>query len=125
MVFFFIMLSSSTCRRENEDCHFYIFIENKSSDDIIVARKFFYDDLCKLSGEQIEANEKYSDYAVCWERRLMNEGPEEFYIVDPANYNMPSIYYNCDSIAIKNTILKHYILTLEDLQAVDFEITYP
>jgi hypothetical protein len=61
----------------------------------------------------------------CWESILANGEPEEIYIIDPNHYNDPNVFYDCDSIEIKNTVLKHYVLTLDDLKKNNFTITYP
>ena len=47
----------------------------------------------------------------------------EILVIDPGNYT-PDIYYNCDSIEIKNKILKRFVLSLEDLKNSDFVVTY-
>jgi hypothetical protein len=48
----------------------------------------------------------------------------DIYIIDSDEYNEPSVFYDCDSIAIKNRILKQYTLTLDDLKQSNFTITY-
>jgi len=81
---------------------------------------------CILDVSIIRPNEIYElRNNNCWENELANGQPEEIYIVDPIHHNTPQIFYDCDSIEIKNKILKHYSVTLEDLKKSDFTITYP
>lgn len=49
----------------------------------------------------------------------------ELYFVNSNHYNEQGVFYDCDSIFIKNDVLKHYKLTLEDLQRMEWKITYP
>jgi len=84
------------------------------------------DNKCILSGSVINPGEYYEDVRrVCFESEISTTKPYDLYIVDPSNYNDPYIFYSCDSIEIKNTVLKHYILTLDDLKQSNFTISYP
>ena len=118
---------ATTCQKEGPDCHFSITIKNNTSKDIIHAMNFKNtSDKCNLSGTIIKPSEKYElTINECWESSLADGQPTEFYLIDPDHLNSPNIYYDCDSIEIKNKVLKHYKLTLDDLKKLDFTITYP
>lgn len=118
---------SNTCKEEGENCHFKILIMNQSSQDIMYGWNIKNtSDKCNLSVSIIKPNGTY-EYTRnnCWESILSNGQTAEFYIIDPDHYNMPGIFYDCDSIEIKNTILKHYLLTLKELKSSNFTVTYP
>lgn len=124
-----ILLSASTCIKDGDDCHSSISIKNNSSIEIVAAIRIKNaDGNCRLDGKKIEVNDSYKYYPFigCIENSLKGNNPTlEVYIVDPEKYNSPNAYYDCDSIEIKNTVLKHYVLTLDDLIRSDFTITYP
>jgi len=46
------------------------------------------------------------------------------YVVDPRKFISGTGFYDCDSIPIKNKVLKHYELTLDDLKKANFTIVY-
>jgi hypothetical protein len=130
-----LSLTSSKCKKD--ECNYTIEIRNNSPQNIISAipvlgfGKPIPDTnevpKCRLSGEEIKMGEfyKYRPYHNCIENRLSDGSVEEIYIVDPNNFNNPNELYSCDSIELKNTILKHYVLSLEDLKNSNFIITYP
>ena len=127
-ILFLFTLSASTCKKEGSDCHYNLTVLNNTNDTIICALKFYnYYDLCQIGGPIIEPNGSFSftNSRSCWENRLSDGRSQEFYIVDPNHYDTSGVFYDCDSIEMKNTVLKHYILTLEDLQNNDFGISYP
>jgi hypothetical protein len=117
------------CSKEGPDCHHSYNIKNNSSDTVIYAIKGQMGSdtsLCYLGGKNLNPgdNEEIIEND-CWEDYLANGRIEEFFIIDPNYYNEPNVFYDCDSIEIYNKILKHYVITLEDLQDNDFIITYP
>ncbi len=121
------MLISSTCER-NEDCHSYVNFINHSEKNVIFALRFInIEGNCILNGEQVMKKESYDfrPYNSCIEDNLDSNTPLDIYIVDSDKYNEPGVFYDCDSIPIKNIILKQYSLTLEDLENSDFSLTYP
>jgi hypothetical protein len=123
----FVTFSASTCNNENQDCHYNIRIKNNSSDQIISAIPIRNpNNKCRLDGVTINSQSQYDyrPFNFCIEESLNNNSLEIF-IVDKSHFNATGIYYACDSIEIKNTILKHYVLTLEDLKSSNFTITYP
>jgi len=121
------MLISSTCKKE-EDCHAYVNFVNQSEKDVYFAlRASDYIGNCRLDGNKVMKNDTFDfrPYNSCIEDNLNSNTPLDIYIIDSDKYNSPGAFYDCDSIAIKNRILKHYTLTLEDLKQSDFKILYP
>ncbi len=122
-LFFF---SSSKCKKEGENCHRKITIINNSTNSIIRAFKYYSDNKCQLNGSVIASGDLYEDKRNgCFEGIVTDTQLYDLYIVDPNNYNAPLEFYDCDSIEIKNTVLKHYVLTLDELKAMNFTISYP
>ena len=121
-------LGASTCHREGLNCHHNIIFKNSSSDTIIYALK-------GSNGSGLCSMVFYSNAApneevvldlprYCWEQELGNGKAAEMYIVNPRKFNSGTGFYDCDSIVIKNEVLKHYELTLDDLKRNNFSITY-
>jgi hypothetical protein len=121
-----VITTALTCKK-NADCHKKIIIKNNSNQSIIPSFKFINpDNKCILSGSTINSGEIFEDERKeCWEIKISSSNYYELYIVDPSNYNSPNEFYSCDSIELRNTILKHYVLSLEDLKNNNFIITYP
>ena len=126
-----ILLIASTCHREGPDCHHGIVIENASSDSVIFALKFYnltHQNVtnCGLDGEVLQTNSKFDwgGFRTCWENRLSNGKSEEIYFIDPHHFYQGVGFYDCDSIEIKNKVLKHHVFTLNDLKRDNFTITY-
>ena len=126
-----LVLLSSTCKKEGEDCHKVITIINNSSSKVIYST-ILYDALissnCFLSKRaELDPYESYEEsLRMCWEDELEQRN-YEFFIVDPLFFNEGG-FYDCDSIEYKNTILKHYNLSVNDLEMLkenNFTITYP
>jgi len=127
IIFISLIFMSTTCKNEGEDCHRKIIIINKSNQDVMFGLKFQDpSNKCNLSLMILKQDSIYELHSnECYERRLANGQTREFYIVDPNHQNIPLIFYNCDSVEIKNTVLKHYVLTLEDLRKMNWTVTYP
>ena len=122
-----ILLMASTCRKEGSDCHRKITIINKSDQDIVQALNFKNTSgKCILSGSILKPDSS-SELRLneCWESSLADGHAEEIFIVDPNHFNVSGVFYDCDSIEIKNTVLKHFILNLDDLQSSNFTVSYP
>ncbi|MGD9994230.1 MAG: hypothetical protein AB7S69_13120 [Salinivirgaceae bacterium] len=129
LIYLYLFITSllfSSCLENNKSCHYDILFNNESNYDIIWARLAYYDTLCSLNGNIVKSKETYIDHSPrhCWEDILLPE-PYEIFIIDTSLFNNEGVFYCCDSIAIKNKVLKHYILSLEDLKQSDFTITYP
>ncbi len=121
-------LTASNCKEENEECHYNIRIENNSSSKIIAATSLQnVEHECILDGKIINKGDfyLYKPFNYCIENSMDNSTTIDVYLVDPTLFNTTNLYYNCDSIEIKNKILKHHILTLDDLKQINFTISYP
>lgn len=122
-----LILSASKCKKEGDNCHYNILIKNNSDNNVVwgIVSNGIYG--CRISGEELEksATAKFSPSNWCIESRLSNDKAINIYIINPSHFNAPDVFYSCDSVAHKNTILKHYVLTLEDLKQIDFTIIYP
>jgi hypothetical protein len=123
-----IILVSNACPREGPSCHHDIIFKNSSSDTIIYALKGSNGSgLCTMV---FYSNANPNEDVIldlpryCWEQELANGKTAEMYVIDPRKFNSGTGFYHCDSIAIKNKVLKHYELTLDDLKRNNFTITY-
>lgn len=126
IVFLSVLLAAS-CYPEGPNCHHGIVIDNASSDSVVFALRFSDLTNCGLDGEILPPKSKveWGGFRTCWENMLINGKSDEVYFVDPKQfYKGPPGLYDCDSIDIKNKILKHYVFTLDDLQKNNFTITY-
>lgn len=122
-----LILISSTCKKE-DDCHAYINFINQSEKVIIFSlRATDYLGNCRLDGNKVNKSEKFDfrPYNSCIEDNLNSNTRLDIYIVDSDKFNEPGVFYDCDSIVIKNEILKQFSLTLDDLRQSNFAITYP
>lgn len=121
------ILSASSCESEDDDCHYSITIKNNSSSTVISGTVQVGVLGCRMSGNELPQNneDEFSPYNSCIENRMQGEITQEIYIVDPSGFNPENEYYDCDSVEARNTILKKYVLTLEDLRESNFIINYP
>ena len=125
---FLFTLFGSTCKKEGKNCHHSIIITNESSGDVVYATKARSGttDLYNLQGAKLSIGQSYDEgRRSCWEYSLSNGRVYEFFIVDPSQFNDPTVFYSVDSIEIKNKILKRYNLTLDDLKKINFKVAYP
>lgn len=132
-----LVLSASKCNKEDDDCHYNIVIKNNSSQSIIFAILISgYGQpvpppnspiQCRLDGQEIKPGESYEyrPYNTCIENSMSSSDYEDIFIVDPNNFNDDNVWFSCDSVEYYNTLLKHYILTLDDLKENNFTIIYP
>ncbi|GAA4104466.1 hypothetical protein [Mucilaginibacter panaciglaebae] len=126
LVLFSLTLMSGECKKASTDCHYYIYIKNNSQNAITVAIRIpGADGRCRLDGEIVDkgATHAYRPYNFCIESSMLKNATEDIYIVDPKNYT--ETFSSCDSVEINNKVLKHYVLTLNDLSRSNFTITYP
>ncbi|MGG7665785.1 hypothetical protein [Dyadobacter sp. BHUBP1] len=125
---FLTISTASTCHREGPNCHHNIIFKNSSSDAIIYALKGSNGSgLCSMVFYSYAApnEEVVLDLPrYCWEQELGNGKTAEMYVIDPRKFNSGNGFYDCDSIVIKNEVLMHYPLTLDDLKRNNFTITY-
>jgi hypothetical protein len=128
-LFCIIIFIAADCKKRGKDCHDNFIFKNNSADTIIFALKWRdVHSLCQLNGSRIvpHAEGGLGGQLYCWENQLTY--PNEtliIYIVDPKKYNPPLEFYSCDSIEIKNRVLKHYFLTIDSLRKYNFIISYP
>jgi len=117
--------STIACKRHT--CHTDLTFKNNSPDTVIVAFKAYNNGNCSLDAinKIAKAEFTYSHYSNCLEDEFSNGKTLDIYFVDPAKFNKPSIFYNCDSIEIKNKVLKHVVLTLDEFEASNFTVSYP
>ncbi|MCX6244305.1 MAG: hypothetical protein NTU98_06315 [Bacteroidetes bacterium] len=123
-----LLIPFESCRKT--ECHRIINIINSTSDTVILAQKGYENvsgtTLCKLDGSEFYPGETWElKRRDCWEDILAGGKTWEIFIVDPKHFNPPFIVYDCDSIEIKNTVLKHYLITLDDIKKQNFTISYP
>ena len=123
---FLAPLLSMTCtKKEGPNCHHNIVYKNNS--DFTVLRAELYMDgkgKCRFAYNELKPGEEFTDYSrSCWEDRSSTD----FYILSPENVQVMSVenLYSCDSIATKNKILKHYVLTADYLRERNWTVTYP
>jgi hypothetical protein len=125
-----IICLASTCKKG--DCHTEILIENKSDYDLIITRleTTIMDGgkKCNLVGNGYivakQSSISYRPFSTCIEKK--NSGiylPMEIYLVDINKFNKAG-FYDCDSIYIKNNVLKKYRLTMDTLIKTDFTIIF-
>ena len=122
--FLFLLLLSSTCNEK--DMHKDLTIKNNTSDSICTLYTEIYPDTildCRVVGIGIGAHQEYQFV-------LRNGWPNKFdriggvlqiFIIDSKIWkNEP-----CDSIKKYHRILKRYQLTLDDVEKMNWTITYP
>lgn len=132
-----LILASSTCRKEEGNCHYDITIKNTSKENVFFAVLVtgFGEPLpppnaeikCRLDGQLLRSGESYQyrPYNSCIENRMSDGEKIGLFLVDSSLYNDSGVLYSCDSVEIKNKILRHDVLNLNDLRSIDFTITYP
>ena len=124
-------LFSSQCKKEGENCHYDLTFENISDKKIIVAyilSIYNSENKCRfVSLSNLNPNDKYLyGNRYCWEDELKYI-KYEFYFLD---FDVSTIgpLFDCDSIQYEPGVLKHIILTkddLDDLRSTGFTISYP
>ena len=127
-----MVLLASSCNKEDENCHKRINIINNSDSDIYYYLSFRYPDTITLDPNptsdpytfRIEHNsEKESSLRRCFEGAI-NANPEGiimYFIYDAST--LETVPW--DTVVKNYLILKRYDLSLEDLQGMDWTITYP
>ena len=120
--FLSLALLGSTCRK---DIHKVIEVVNNSDNDVIYMRKFYSNSKCILNGPLIKTKDKYEDSRnFGWDGFLANGRIDTVYFVDPKKYNDPMKFYECDSIYIKNDIIKVVEITSEMMRTNGWKIIY-
>jgi hypothetical protein len=120
------------CNTKKEDCHYYVTIKNNTGSDIYFYLQFNYPDTSIDSYNPIGSpydykiaanNEKQASVGRnhCYEGFFKLNPTLEYFLFD-ANTLMTVPW---DTIRRKYLILKRYDLTLNDLQSMNWRITYP
>jgi hypothetical protein len=128
---------SSTCESK-KNLHYSVTLINQSDYDVYLCMPStsFYgeyiDDVkylkCNLNRFYIlekNSTEEYQPFNYSIERELGSSQVLDWYFVSSKHYNAPLVFYDCDSISIKNDILAHYQLALEDLRQMNWTVVYP
>ncbi|MDL2224565.1 hypothetical protein LJB92_04545 [Bacteroidales bacterium OttesenSCG-928-M06] len=137
IVFVFLLTSSSTCCDQCDGGHKYITIINNTSEDIVCQRKWkgiitpedtLFD--CRVAcflikSSNLEKNESAND---CWEIDFRAIPYIQFFVLDAKKYfeyldipgNIP-----CDTVRKYMPTLQRYQLTLEELERMNWTVTYP
>jgi hypothetical protein len=122
VVLVFVTIVVYNCTKE---IHHDLSIQNKSSKTIIASFGDYFPDTtlrCGQAYSQIAINEEYTLFLRNgWENELNRIKYFQIFILDSAVYKT----YPCDTIKKYNIILKHYQLTLEDIENLNWVISYP
>lgn len=129
IIYFLFILTTLTACWNNHDCHHSLQIKNNSMDTVFYTMKAYEGnagmEFCYLAGEKLAPSEsRIEKLSTCWEEVLSGTSTFDFYIVSKDCINDYE-FYDCDSIEQKNQILKAYSLTLEEIQDMNWAITYP
>ena len=128
---FTTLLLSANCCKNKDNCHDTIFIKNSSDKAIYFDKSYRYPDtiphndgvVSEPSIYRVEkSSEKQSITRGCYEGKMNSSYPKIMFFIYDAQIleNTP-----WDTIAKKNMVLKRYDLSLEDLQRMNWTITYP
>lgn len=129
-IFLLLPLFSSQCKKEGENCHYAIIFENNSSKKVYIGgftlpnhnnECFFLDHSTIPPAESYKLESRY-----CWEHNIKYHDYDFTYLEHKTSTVRE--YFDCDSIDDYVTILKHIILTkddLDDLRSTGFTINYP
>lgn len=127
-IVFFLMLSS--CIPESENCHKDLFFQNNSEEAIFLIwteKRTAGDECDGLARGEVKSLEKSRILGVgnnCLETRIRNiyNGAVVLYIFEE-NPNIP--YMECDSVLGHPDIVQTMEFTVDDLNRLDWTITYP
>lgn len=118
-------LTASKCKKE--ECHSTVYVKNDSKDSVIVG--LWVKDAfgrCTINGPTLQAEKTYErrPYNGCIEDNLPDGATYEILIVDPLQFAGNNVFYQCDSLEIKNKILKRFNMTLQELKSNNFTMIY-
>ena len=133
-------LTINNCtKKESEDCHFFVTIKNNSSQEIVFSTGsdisfsgnesldcYVSDINFKRISSRQEAKYQPYPYPDCIEKAIKVDNEVllfPLYIIDANNYTIG--IFPCEEFEERNTILRTYILTLEDLERLNYTINYP
>lgn len=119
---FFLLLISSNCKNEENKS---IIIKNNSADSICALYTEIYPDTtldCRVGYWFIGDLQQYQlSLRNGWQDELDRIGILQIFIIDKIVWKTEP----CDTIRKYNKILKRYQLTLQDLESLNWNITYP
>ncbi|MEK9609848.1 MAG: hypothetical protein VW058_09325 [Flavobacteriaceae bacterium] len=134
LLFIIVLFLLTNCyKKEGPNCHYSIYLNNNSNSIISTGIKLISGNsiesrTCNIAENIIYPNGIYElpgPLYTCWEDEMKVAGDFEIFVVDPKKTDDNYGFYNCDSIYSYNKILRHYLFTLEEMQARDFMINYP
>ena len=137
IIYLLIILGFIQCRKESDDCHFFVTIKNNSDKEIIFFTSaeisYLNTESCKINEPNIKyitssEETRYQPYPYpdCIERAIIIDRDtliSNLYIVDINKYTTET--FPCSEFKERNKILRTYVLTLEDLERMDYTINYP
>lgn len=126
------VLLFTSCKKESDKpCHDTVVFYNGSADTVILGWRHstYQDSLCRMeSSAVIPPYSGWSDkvFVGCWEDQFAASSffMPGYYFVQHGGLNNTSTYYPCDSFEYYNAILQHNVLTLSELQAMNFVVRY-
>jgi hypothetical protein len=127
-----MLLLATTCNKEDENCHKHINIVNNSDGDIYYSLSFRYPDTITLYPNPtsdphtslIDKNSEKKDISrSCFEANIkLNSEGKIMYFIYNAN-TLETVPW--DTVVKYYMILERYDLSLEDLESMDWTLTYP
>ena len=122
-IFIPLFFISSKCN--NDSYHYDLTIKNNSSITISVSPNFTYPDttiICPLGHYEIPSGEEHIDHqSYGWEPRIGYLKYFQIFIIGTDVINSTP----CDSIKKYNKFLKRYQFTIDDLNNMNWTVTYP
>jgi len=128
-----IVLLSATCSDNNkENCHYRVAIENNSDRDIYFSPSGRYPDTLTLDPNPVSAGDYYKVGRNTTGKHLYRDCIEYDFKANPSGIIMYFIYdaqtletVPWDTVVKNYMVLKRYDLSLENLQQMNWTITYP
>ncbi len=123
-----ITLIAADCRRSSDECHKIITLMNQSNQSVhfcILQKNTQNQSLCGLksiSGVVAPGSEWNDERLGCWEADL-EFAPYEGYVVDAEQFSPE--FVPCDSLEFYYNVLEHYSISLPEMRAKQFIVTYP
>lgn len=108
-------------------CHTKFTFKNSGSSEVIIANEIGTTTyFCNLRGEHVAAGATYDFTSTiqCWEKELDSNRTMDLYVVDPAHFNVDTCYSR-DSIYARNTVLKHFTVSITMLSGNGYQLVYP
>lgn len=123
-----ILLIAADCRRSSDECHKKIDFQNQSNQSVHYCIRVINSqnpNLCGLKSESgvVVSGAYWADERRgCWENHL-EYGHYERFVVDAEQFS-PEIV-PCDSLEFNYNILQYYSISLPEMKANQFIVTYP